>query len=121
MNNFQRDFKTAYDEYYNAKPNARIPYVEFAKRTEDAALAYAIEILDSTPREEICKTWFKEYGTKNGWTWEQNFNFRVASILHQWDVDRNPQFHKMHNVDTMRGWHESKCKCGFGWSCDSGD
>ena len=121
MNNFQRDFKNAYDEYYNAKPNARIPYAEFANRAEEATLAYATEILDSESREDIQKAWFKNYGTMNGWNWEQSFNFRVANILHQWDMDRNPQFHDVDEINTMRGWHETKCKCGFEWSCDSSD
>lgn len=121
MNNFQRDFKEAYDAYYNAAPKSRIPYAEYAQKADDATIAFATEILDSTPREEIQKTWFKNYGTMNGWGWEQNFNYRVANLLHTWDSDRNPQLHRKHVVDTIRGWHETTCSCGFGWSCDSSD
>lgn len=121
MNGYAADFKKAYDAYYNPKNGKRIPYVEFRKICDDAVEAYATAILDSTPEEEIRKTWFKDYGTMNGWNWEAHFNYEVAYMLHQCDQDRNPQFHKMHNVNTIRGWHESKCKCGFGWSCDSSD
>lgn len=121
MNNFQRDFKNAYDAYYNATDGSRISYAEYDRRTDEAAIAYATEVLDSTPREEIQKKWFKNYGTMNGWGWEQHFDYRVAYLLHEWDNDRNPQFHHKRVVDTGRGWHETTCSCGFGWSCDSDD
>lgn len=121
MNGFEIDFKSAYDSYYNAEPGGRTSYEEAQRGMTDAAEACAAAILDSEPIEEIRKSRFVDYGTMNGWGWKTCFDFRVAKILHDHDAKTNPSLHDVKTIDTVYGWHETKCACGFGWSCDSSD
>lgn len=85
------------------------------KEIEDIANAEG-EITDA-----VRQKWFRNYGTCNGWGEEQSKLFRIASVLHDRDMKAHPELHSIRNVDTVRGWHETTCSCGYGHSCDSSD
>lgn len=71
--------------------------------------------------EAVRQKWFRNYGTCNDWDNERARLFRIASILHDRDMKAHPELHKVHRVDTIRGWHETSCTCGYKHSCDSSD
>lgn len=114
---FKDDFKDAYEKYYARK----ISYTAYGQISNEAAEAYAVEVLDSSSPEDIQKKWFIDYGLVNSWNWETVFDFKVATILHEYFAKLCPHSHVAHTCDTHYGWHESSCSCGLKWCCDSGD
>lgn len=89
---------------------------EAIKKAAEATADAIGEITD-----EVRLKWFVDYGTCNGWNEETRNKFRIANILHDKDKLAHPELHKESKIDTMRGWHETKCSCGFRHSCDSSD
>lgn len=97
----------------NIDPNAER---EARRKADNAAADAEGEITDA-----VRQKWFRNYGTCNGWSDETARLFRIASILHDRDMKANPERHSIHRVDTIRGWHETSCTCGYRHSCDSSD
>lgn len=117
-NGYFEDYRRAYVSYYDEH---KTKYDQYNKEADAAAEAYAAQILDSEPIEKIRKDWFIDYGCMNMWDVETNFKYRVAIKLHCYDAKLHPELHNTHQTDTLRGWHETNCSCGYRFTCDSGD
>lgn len=85
-------------------------------KADNAAADAEGEITDA-----VRQKWFYNYGTCNDWDNEKRRLFRIASILHDRDMKAHPELHEVRKVDTVRGWHETSCTCGYRHSCDSSD
>ncbi len=84
--------------------------------------AYAKELMESTPIEELAKEWFKDYGTANGWVFATNFKYVVACAIHAEHMKKYPEMHKkLPQKHNWRCWHEDNCSCGLCSSWDSSD
>lgn len=82
----------------------------------------AERIYTTTPREEVFKTYFKNWGTKNMWSDEEWDAYLLANAIHNLDVAAHPEDHKkMPQKYHWNCWEEDNCSCGFCSSCDSSD
>ena len=79
------------------------------------------DLLKHNSLDDLAEKWFIDYGTANGWGWKTSFKYSIAYALHEIDKKKHPDEHVSDRVDTIRGWHEDKCSCGFGSSSDSSD
>lgn len=90
---------------------------ERAEREERAR-----NILATIQAEDIKKTYFKDFGTCNGWSREKDEAWKLAAVVHSLDMERCPENHEWFpNSRHHRGFDEFRCKCGFCWSVDSSD
>ena len=78
-------------------------------------------LLKHNSLEDLAEKWFIDYGTANGWGWKTSFKYSIASKLHEIHKKKYPDEHEQDRVDTVRGWHEDNCSCGFCSSSDSSD
>lgn len=84
--------------------------------------AYAKELMESTPIEELAKEWFRDYGTMNGWGPSTSFKYGVACAIHAEHAKKYPKQHKqLSQRNNWRCWHEDNCSCGLCSSYDSSD
>ena len=89
---------------------------------EQRIQAEAARIYAALPREEVFKTYFKNWGTKNMWSDEKWDAYLLANAIHNLDKAANPEDHqKMPQKQHWRCWEEDNCSCGFCSSCDSSD
>ena len=79
------------------------------------------DLLKHNSLDDLAEKWFIDYGTANGWGWKTSFKYSIAYALHEIDKKKHPDEHVSDEVNTIRGWHEDKCSCGFGSSSDSSD
>lgn len=84
--------------------------------------AYAKELMEQTPIEELAKEWFEDYGTVNGWGAATSFKYGVACAIHVEHMKKYPEMHKkMPQQYNWRCWSENNCSCGLCSSVDSSD
>lgn len=93
-----------------------------SNNSAEALKAEAERIYASTPREDIKRHIFKDWGTKNMWSDEKWDEFMLANAIHKIDKAKHPADHEiLPQVHNWRGWQEDNCSCGFCSSCDSSD
>lgn len=71
-------------------------YSELASYEERKAFrdAYAKELMENTPIEELAKEWFRDYGTMNGWGDATSFKYGVACAIHAEHMKKYLEMHK---------------------------
>lgn len=52
---------------------------------------------------------------------DESIAYNAINIKHDWLVRTHPEQHQMSYIDTVRGYHEGKCTCGYAWKMDSSD
>ena len=82
----------------------------------------AKELEPVTLTDEDKKTLFKDYGCRNGWSWQPEVAscYSVVRALHELDKKRNPSAHQYSTSTPYTCYHVEKCTCGLKTSYDSG-
>lgn len=79
------------------------------------------DLIANTAKCDLDKRFLRNFGCINFISEEAQHEFDLAQMYHKYWEKWLPEFHDTHEEETMRCYHETKCKCGFAWACDSSD